>query len=170
MLNYENRKGQPQGISVENIQQAEKSIITIIQKQNYAEEILALEKGNCIKKGSSLRRLDPVMDNGILRVGGRLSRAAMPLESKFPAILPKNEHVSKLIVNDIHKRLGHAGRNHIISKIRQHYWIPCVNALARNIIRSCTTCRRQHASTKDQKMADLPVECNLTTLPLHQLV
>ena len=71
------------------------------------------------------------MNNGILRVGGQLSRTAIPMESKYPTILPKNKLISKLVLTDIHKRLGHAGRNHMTSRLRQRYWISGANSLAR---------------------------------------
>lgn len=123
-----------QRLSVEDMLEAERAIISFVQRQHFKEEIFSLVKGNSVRRGSSLHRLDPQMDNGILRVGGRLSRAAMPIEAQHPAILPKDSHISKLILTDIHKRLGHFGRNHVISKLCQRFWIPSANALTRRII------------------------------------
>ena len=60
---------------------------------------------------STLYRLDPfVDDNGILRVGGRLRRARPEYKEKHPAILPKGNHVSKLIVRHYHGQVHHQGR------------------------------------------------------------
>ena len=59
-------------------------------------------------KNSSLYKLDPfVDDNGILRVGGRLRRANLNDDYKFPIILPKNNHVSSLIVRHFHENVKH---------------------------------------------------------------
>ncbi|KAK0138924.1 putative nuclease HARBI1 [Merluccius polli] len=48
----------------------------------------------------------------------------MDSEALHPTILPKNKLISKLVLTDIHKRLGHAGRNHMTSRLRHRYWIP----------------------------------------------
>lgn len=60
-----------------------------------------------VRKESSIYRLDPVLDNVILRIGGRLSKTSMPEERKHPAILAKNHHVSILILSYIHVQTGH---------------------------------------------------------------
>ncbi len=44
----------------------------------------------------------------------------------------------------------------MLSVLRQKYWIPCANSLARKIISECVTCRRHSAAMGKQKMADLP--------------
>lgn len=43
-----------------------------------------------------------MLDDGALRVGGRLSNAAMPEESKHPVIIAKDLHISDLIIRHIH--------------------------------------------------------------------
>ena len=43
-----------------------------------------------MKKASSLSRLDHFLDkDGILRVGGRIERANVPLQVKHPVIIPE---------------------------------------------------------------------------------
>lgn len=74
------------------------------------------------------------MDNGILRVGGRLGQAEIPAESKHPVILSKDLHVSVLILCHTHHQLGHAGRNHLLSRLPQRYWIINANSAARKVI------------------------------------
>lgn len=60
-------------LSLENLNQAEIQLIQFIQKQEFQEEIEALRKNIPIKKRSQLFKLDPVLQDGILRVGGRLN-------------------------------------------------------------------------------------------------
>lgn len=72
-----------------------------------------------VKGTSGLYRLVPVLKEGMLRVGGRLSQAAMPEEIKFPIILPKSSHTSTLILCDIHEKTGHGWRNHILPELRK---------------------------------------------------
>lgn len=77
-----------------------------------------MESGaSSVKKSSDIYKLDPVLKDGLLRIGGRLSRAALPEENKHPLILSKNEYVTNLILQHIHRQLGHGGRNHMLSTL-----------------------------------------------------
>ncbi|XP_059184653.1 uncharacterized protein LOC131967729 [Centropristis striata] len=148
-----------QSLTPEDLVKAEQSIILYVQKHKFKAEIASL-KGSFknIPKDSPLYKLDPVMDDEILRVGGRLSKAALPSESKHPVILTKDMHVSTLILRHIHHQLGHAGRNHMLSRLRQKYWIINANSAPRKVISDCVVCRRNRGKLVEQKMADLPEE------------
>ncbi|XP_032412291.1 uncharacterized protein LOC116718056 [Xiphophorus hellerii] len=82
----------------------------------------------------------------------------MPFEIKHPVILCKNMHVATLILRYIHHLLGHAGRSHMLSRLRRKYWIISANSAARKILSDCVTCRRNRGKLLEQKMADLPQE------------
>lgn len=99
-----------------------------------------------MKRTSHLYRLDPILEEGVLRVGGRLSRAAMPDEARHPAILSRDLHVSDLVLYHIHYLTGHGGRNHILSNLRQRYWIPGAGIAIRKTLSKCIVCRRLHAA------------------------
>ena len=114
------------------------------------------QKKGSIKNDSPIRRLDPFLDQGVLRVGGRFRRADLPHEMKHPAILPQKGHVATLLIRYAHKRLGHAGRSHVIASLREKYWIIKVNAAVRHVISRCVFCRRNYSKPGEQKMADLP--------------
>ncbi|KAL7874304.1 hypothetical protein SRHO_G00052740 [Serrasalmus rhombeus] len=106
-------------LTVEDLQKAEIAMIVHCQNNSFQEEISALRRKDSVKKSSRIFRLNPQLEEGILRVGGRLSRASMPTEAKHPMIIPKNHHVADLILQDAHERLGHSGRNHVLSHVRQ---------------------------------------------------
>lgn len=81
-----------------------------------------LTKGlHSVKRSSHLFKLDPILQDGVLRVGGRLSKSAMPEYAKHPAIIPKDLHITSLILQDTHERIGHCGRNFMLSRLRQKY-------------------------------------------------
>ena len=64
-------------LSVENLARAEKALLACVQQHHFPEELSALEKGKTsVKKGSRLYKLDPILDDGVLRVGGRLTPLA----------------------------------------------------------------------------------------------
>ena len=93
-----------------------------------------------------------------------LNHADIPEESKHPVILPRKSHVTTLIIRHTHEQLGHAGRGHVLAKLRERYWIIKANSAVRQLISSCVICRRIKSTPQDQKMADLP-EDRLTPAP-----
>ena len=143
-------------LTVDDLRQAELDIICHCQQKKFQEEISALQRKEPVKKSSQIYRLNPQLQEGILRVGGRLSRASMPAEAKHPMLLPKDHRVADLILQDAHERLGHSGRNHVLSHVRQRYWIIDAPSTIRKMLSRCTTCRRQHGASGTQMMADLP--------------
>lgn len=108
------------------------------------------------KKSSSLFKLNLVLQDGVMTVGGKLSRAAMPDNAKQQAILPKDSHIAKLVLRHIHDITAHAGRNHILAQLCQQVWIPGANGAIRRFLFRCVICKRQHGATGKQLMADLP--------------
>ncbi|XP_057687730.1 uncharacterized protein LOC130913275 [Corythoichthys intestinalis] len=142
----------------EDLAKAEKTILCFVQGLKFEKEIATLKSGITLKKDSQLYKLDPVLDDGLLRVGGRVRRSSMPEETKHPIILTKDFHVSTLILRHIHQQLAHGGRNHVLSHLRKKYWITNANSAIRKVISECVTCKRQRGKIGDQKMADLPKE------------
>ncbi|KAL3979219.1 Rab5 GDP/GTP exchange factor [Sarotherodon galilaeus] len=143
-------------LSLGEIEDAEIQIIKFCQRKSYAEEISCLQRGESVKRSSHIYKLNPVLEDDVLRVGGRLSRAVMSEDSKHPVIIAKELHISNLILQHIHKEVGHGGRNHILSKLHQKYWIPGAGTLIRSIMSRCVTCRRFHGAAGQQQMAELP--------------
>ena len=155
-----------QFLTVKDISQAERSVITYVQRQSFPVEMATLETSPFrVQKNSKISRLDPILDGGIIRVGGRLHRSAMPVEAKHPCILPKDAHVSSLILRHIHEHSGHSGRNYMLSELRKKFWVVKGNSAARKVISRCVVCLRMRGKTGEQKMADLPLERILPDLP-----
>ena len=159
-------------LTVQDQVEAELAILRFDQDLAFGKEIPALQELDnensldkeklqkrvkaSTKNNSAIQRLDPFLENGILRVGGRLRCADLPHETKHPAILPWKSHVTTLLIRHAHKRLGHAGRGHVISNLREKYWIIKVNTAVRHVISKCVFCRRNYCRPGVQKMADLP--------------
>ncbi len=153
-------------LTVADLSQAEKSVISYIQRQSFPAEMAALETSPFrVPKYSKICKLDPILDGGVIRVGGRLHRSAMPEEAKHPSILPKDAHITDLILQHIHERSGHSGRNYMLSELRKRYWAVKGNSAARRVISRCVVCRRMRGKTGEQKMANLPLERILPDLP-----
>ncbi len=128
-------------LSKEDLHDAEKAIVRYIQQAAFPEEeITTLKRPSSVtqrlKKTSSIYHLDPDLDgDGILRVGGRLRRSAMPEHAKHPFILPKNHIVTRLILEDIHCTKGHVGRNYTLAVLTEVLGLWCPTS--RFIINKC---------------------------------
>jgi hypothetical protein len=141
-----------------DLERAENTLIKFEQNRVFSEELRALQAGKPVARSSIIRRLDPKLMDGMLHIGGRLSKSAMPVSAKHQVILPKAQDspISGTILRQVHKDLKHGGRNHMLSRLREYYWIPHANSAIRKIIKNCVTCRRVGAHPRSQKMADLP--------------
>ena len=110
-----------------------------------------------VGKGSCLRRLDPVLIDDLLRVGGRRSLASKPFDYQHQIILPKNDHVSNLLVEHYHQMSGHSGIEYVLSLLRERFWVVKGSSAVRKVLSRCTRCRRHQGPLCEQKMAELPV-------------
>ncbi len=144
---------------------AKRLILLHAQKELYPEEYAALQKNEQVSHSSALCNLDPYIDDGLLRVGGRLKHASIESEVKNPVILPKQSHVAKLLVSYYHSKVHHQGRQFTEGAIRlAGLWIVGGKRLINSILHCCVTCRRLRGKQVVQKMAGLPPE-RLSTSP-----
>ena len=144
--------------SVEAFECATKVVLRTLQHDAYSREISYLMERKCIPKDSSVISLSPFLDlDGILRVGGRLSKAThLVSKEKNPIILPSKHHVSRLIARHCHEVVKHQGRHFTEGQIRSEgYWIIGGKRLVSSIIFNCVPCRKLRGRFEYQRMADL---------------
>ena len=87
------------------------------QKRSYKRDL----KG--VGLARSLFKLNPVLVDGTIRVGGRLQNARVSFDQKHPIILPHSHHVTDLVIRHYHKELHHVGASHIWTALRQRFWV-----------------------------------------------
>ena len=144
-------------ISVEEMRAAELEILKAIQRHHFPEEMRSLKRsGSTVEKSSCLRSLDPILVDGLLCVGGRLRLAQASFDSKHQIILPRNDHVSNLLIEHFHLISGHLGREYVLSLLREQFWVIKGSSAVRRILSKCVSCHRRQAPVLEQKMADLP--------------
>lgn len=144
-------------MTVEEINQAGLSVIKLVQKETFKEEIQVLNKQGDVPSTSKLFNLNPFIQDGVVRVGGRLRKSSMSLNEKHPVVLPKSGHMTQLIIAHCHGQIKHQGRGQTLNEIRsQGYWILGGSKLVAEFIRRCVICRRLRRPVEEQKMADLP--------------
>ncbi|XP_046739488.1 uncharacterized protein LOC124407421 [Diprion similis] len=112
-----------------------------------------------VPKGSKLAPLSPYLDDdGVIRVGGRLSRANISETKKHPIILPDRHHVTKILLKREHQRLLHCGSEQLLHSIRQRYWVLNGRRESQKVTRSWVECYRRNPKSLEVTMGDLPQE------------
>ena len=110
-------------------------------------------------KKSPIYILEPFLDEGLLRVGGRLKNAPLPEKAQNPIILPKNHHVSRLVARRAHEfQSGHSGKEYVLSLIRQKFWIVGARPLVKRVLRECVLCRRLKGKPGVQHIRAIHIE------------
>lgn len=144
-------------LTVEELDQSLLSCIKLVQRSAFKSEIKQRSNGENVRKGSPLKRLDPVLDNdGLLKLGGRLASAHLNYDNKHQIIIPKLGRLTRLIIADSHKENLHSGTQLTLSNLRQKYWILGSRCAVKYHIRRCVTCVRHARNTANQIMANLP--------------
>ncbi|KAK7877393.1 hypothetical protein WMY93_031909, partial [Mugilogobius chulae] len=149
-----------------DFEQAQEVIIKAVQRESFSDEVTLIETGKNIPKTSPLLKLSPYLDkSGLLRVGGRLLRSDLENAEKCPLILPRNHHVTRLLIRHYHEKVRHQGRHITEGALRSAgYWVIGGKRQISSLIYSCVSCRKLRGVTQSQKMADLPTE-RLSTDP-----
>ena len=133
-----------------------------IQVEEFEKELKILSNAsserNSINQQSPLATLDAVLgDNDILRVGGRIEEATASLAVRHPIILPRQNHISNLVIDHYHKETGHSGRRMTMNAVQQaEYWIVGLRTAVTRHIWNCVDCRKLRGPAGSQKMANLP--------------
>ena len=145
-------------LKVNDLKKAENVLIKHVQKKDYEKEFKNLSAGKPIEKSSKLVKFNPIINNGIIRIGGRLQFSKLSYSEKHPIILPGKSRISRLIIQEVHNDLGHSGREHVLSKIRDKYWITKGSSTVRGALSKCIKCKKLKAPVVQQVMSDIPVE------------
>lgn len=133
---------------------AEEIWIKFIQKCYFSELIRNLKDNkHCPTK---YNQLDPFLEKGIVRVGGRLNYSDLPYNQKHPILLPKNNRFVDLLIDHYHQENLHTGAHLVMSLLSLKYWILSVRTQVKQRIRLCNVCFRVKPQPIYPKMAPLP--------------
>ena len=144
--------------TVGELEKATTVLLKVVQAESFEEDIKMLyatadpgdegsqesRSNRSTSKKSRLYGLDPFIDDdGVLRVGGRLRRSSLDSIEKHPAILPKDHHVSELLIRHYHQTVHHQGRQITHVAVRQAgYWVISGHSAVTRMLSSCVPCKR----------------------------
>jgi hypothetical protein len=128
------------------------------QKNSFLDEIRLLSNFKEINKKSRLLNLDPKLDNqGVLRVGGRLSKLSVENFSSNPIILDAKNRATVLLIEHFHDKFFHGNHQTVLNEIRQHFWIVGLRRALRKIVNQCIICKFLRGQPANPKMGNLPI-------------
>ena len=144
-------------ISPAELWEAECVILRQAQQGSFETTLSDLRRGEMTRK-SSVRGLAPMIGpEGLLRVGGRLQFSSLPFDARHPIMLPKNHHVTTLIIRECHLEGYHVrGVNGVLAELRVKYWPIDGREAVKRLERNCIVCKKRKRKLCQQAMAPLP--------------
>ncbi|XP_058838120.1 uncharacterized protein LOC131693879 [Topomyia yanbarensis] len=152
--------------SMEELSVAENYLISLAQLAAYPDEMTVLSQSKLqecpakrlIHKSSPLYKLTPWIDDcGILRMRTRIAACQFATEdARSPIILPRDHHVTKLIVSHYHGKYHHLNHETVINELRQKYHISRIRVIYAKVRTNCQRCKNESSVPNPPIMADLP--------------
>ncbi|XP_062704645.1 uncharacterized protein LOC134286948 [Aedes albopictus] len=140
-------------------------LVRLAQQESLTDDVKAVAATGEVKPNSKLKSLAPILEDGILKVGGRLRNAPVTETRKHPMILSTSHPFTKMVVTHYHQKLLHAGPQLLIAHLREQFWPLRVRNLARKVVQDCIRCYRCKPTVQEQLMGDLPSERVTPTYP-----
>lgn len=143
----------------EELSRAEEIIVRWTQAEAFPVELRCLQNKADLPKKSPLIPLKTFIDpSGIIRVGGRLEHAEIPVGQRHQIVLPPRHHIIQIIMRETHVRLQHCRPEQLLYATREKFWPISGRREAQNVVGSCLKCFRYRPTIPTVMMGDLPPE------------
>ncbi|XP_018400775.1 PREDICTED: uncharacterized protein LOC108778168 [Cyphomyrmex costatus] len=80
----------------------------VVQQLSFPEEYKALSSNKSLSTSSGILTLNPFLDDGLIKVGGRLRHSNLTQDARHPVLLPKNHELSRRIITQAHVKPVHS--------------------------------------------------------------
>lgn len=124
-------------------------------------EPLDVKRRKELHRSSVIRFCSPYLDEaGLLRVKGRIDAAkSISFNTKRPIILPRHNHITKLLILSYHQKFHHVNHQNTLNQIKQTFHIPALRVALKSVIQNlCQRCKNDKAKPVIPEMAELPPE------------
>lgn len=157
IANCQGKVSKNRDLSLSESKGAELVFIAHYQRLYFEKELAELRSDQCVCRQSPLFKLNAFLDDeGILRVHGRIQRAAVPFSMRNPIIVPAKSELDDLLILSAHHLCLHGGPQVTLNVLRRRYWVVKGLQRVKSIIRKCIRCFRARPTNKSQVMGLLP--------------
>nr|CAI5818357.1 unnamed protein product [Callosobruchus analis] len=156
-LKKSHKSHQLKNIETSDLDKATYTLILMVQAVAFSQEIKDLQINGQVNKNSKLFPLYPFLDQtGTIRVGCRISNSWLTNDKKHPVVLPPNHNFTKLLIEQEHINLFHAGTQATLSSLRSKYWIINGKNAVKQQLHKCVICFKANPRSYTPLMGDLP--------------
>ena len=106
-----------------------------IQNSCYPKVIQSTKQGNKSDLGSKLNLM--IDNDGLLQCKGRYNNVNLTEGARYPKLLHKSEHYTRLVIEDYHSKLLHSGVSQTLAHTRKEYWIPHGRSQVKKVLNQC---------------------------------
>ena len=130
------------------INAAEILLIRLVQREMFFNE-----------KDDKLKSLNAFWDeHGLLRVKTKIFYRDDDENFRCPILLDPSHSIVELIIREEHYRLGHAGTQTVLCKLREKFWILTARRRIRAVLSKCIRCKRYEVKRMEAVSIPLPLE------------
>ncbi|CAH2218177.1 jg24405 [Pararge aegeria aegeria] len=146
-------------IEPELLEQAEILLLKRSQTESFKEDFHYLERGKKLPNNSKLKKLDVEVNNGLLRLRGRVNAIkGVSEEFKRPIVLHSKNKITNLIIEDCHRRFNHGNHATVMNELRQRFLILGLRSAVRSTLHHCQWCKTYRSKPQKLPIGDLPPE------------
>ena len=96
-------------------------------------------------------------ERGIICSRSRLQKSMPPYETKSPMLLPRNNHFTKLVIEDCHSQVLQCGVKDTLVELRTQFWVLRGRQYVKFLIHHCLVCKKMTGASYDKPPpGDLP--------------
>ena len=143
-------------LSIDKLQESKSIILKLFQNESFHQEIEILQKHSTIHRCSQIIVLDPIFNDNLLRVGGRLKFIDLALNCHSQIIIDKRHPLAPLIVKRFRESNLHCEREQTLSDMIQRFWIPSCRGIINKVLKICSFWKRRRAKPRQPFMSNIP--------------
>ncbi|XP_065086764.1 uncharacterized protein LOC135708586 [Ochlerotatus camptorhynchus] len=127
-------------IFVNDMDEAKSAWYRKVQSQIFCEDLRSLKQTGFVKSNSRLKTYSPFLENGIIRMRGRVQDDGKSFEVNNPVILPDNHQFSTLLIRMYHIANAHQGMETVVNNIKERHRILKIRSQVKKNTMSCVKC------------------------------